>query len=147
MNAMISSKVMAAIDRSPFFSELDDESREGLGAASKLKAYMAGQALTKEGDAAQDVFLISRGEVEVRSHVADDEVVLAELTEGEIVGEVSLAMDVPRTSTVMALTMVEAVVIPADALKAVLDEHPEVKEKIVETVEQRAIAAMEKAKR
>jgi CRP-like cAMP-binding protein len=147
MNAMTSSKVMAAIDRSPFFSELDDETREALGAASKLRAYMAGQFLTKEGDAAKDVLLISRGEVEVRSRLGEGEVVLAELTEGDIVGEVSLAMDVPRTSTVKALSMVEAVLVQADALKAVMDEHPEVRKKIVETVEQRAVAAMEKAKR
>ena len=149
MSPMPVKTVTKLIDESPFFKELDEETRELLSSKCKLKAFMEGQVLTREGDSTKDVFLINRGEVVVKSHVAEgeEEVVLAILKEGQIVGEVSAAMGVPRTSTVEALDMVEVVVIPVETLEEVMDRHPEVKARLVETVAERATEAMHKVQK
>ena len=144
MNAMISSKVENAIDNFPLFEDLDDETRDLLKSQAKLKAFVAGQKLTTEGDETKDVYLLTRGEVEVRSHVSDGEVILAKLGAGHIVGEVSAAMGVPRTSTVTALDLVEVVLIPATLISEVMESNPQLKSLILETVHQRAIDAMQR---
>ena len=144
MNAMISSKVENAIDSFPLFEDLDDETRGRLKSKAKLKAVVAGQKLITEGDKTKDVYLITRGEVEVRSHVANGEVVLAKLGAGQIVGEVSAAMGVPRTSTVTALDLVEVVLIPETLISEIMESNAQFKSLILETVQQRAIDAMQR---
>jgi CRP-like cAMP-binding protein len=144
MNAVISSKVENAIDNFPLFEDLDDETRDILKSRAKLKAFVAGQKLTTEGDETKDVYLITRGEVEVRSNVSEGEVVLANLGAGHIIGEVSAAMGVPRTSTVTALDLVEVVLIPEALISEVMESNPRLKLLILETVQQRAIEAMQR---
>ena len=80
----------------------------------------------------------------MRSHLSDGEVLLATLGEGEIVGEISVAKGVPRTSTVKALTIVETVTIPADVMAELMESYPQVKARIMETVEQRAAYTLRK---
>lgn len=144
MNAMISGKVESIIERSSFFKGVDDETLAHLKETAKLKAYIDGQQLTREGDDTKDVFIISRGAVEVKSHVGDEEVLLATLGPSDIVGEVSAAMNVPRTSTVTAVEMVEAVMIPYAIFAELLARYPDVKGRILDTVSARALAAMKK---
>ena len=61
-----------------------------------------GQVLIEEGKPGPGLFVILRGDVEVKKRDGDTLVPLALLRVGDVFGEISLVKDVPTTATVMA---------------------------------------------
>lgn len=73
-----------------------------------------GETLAEAGDTADTMYVISRGRFEV---VADDRRV-AELGPGQVVGEIAVLRDVPRSASVLALEAGEVLEIGPEALDA-----------------------------
>ena len=63
-----------------------------------------GQVLFHEGDAPDTAYLIERGEMEVRAHQDGRGVVLSLLGPGDLVGEMAVIDDSPRTASAIALS-------------------------------------------
>ncbi len=64
----------------------------------------AGDVLYREGDPSDSVYFVEDGEVEVRRGVGKDEVVLAVLSKGQILGEMGVIRDCPRSASIVATT-------------------------------------------
>jgi EAL domain-containing protein (putative c-di-GMP-specific phosphodiesterase class I) len=64
----------------------------------------AGQTLFREGDAPTTAFLIERGELEISTHREQRYIKLAHLGPGDLLGEMAVIDDSPRTATAVALT-------------------------------------------
>ena len=71
-----------------------------------------GDTLFREGDAPTTAFLIESGEISISARREDSDVHLAQLGPGDIVGEMAVIDDSPRTAT--AVAVVECVLIPID---------------------------------
>jgi EAL domain-containing protein (putative c-di-GMP-specific phosphodiesterase class I) len=72
----------------------------------------AGEILFHEGDAPTTAFLIEQGELEVSAMQRGNRVVLSNLGAGDLLGEMAVIDDAPRTATAKALT--DCVLIPID---------------------------------
>jgi EAL domain-containing protein (putative c-di-GMP-specific phosphodiesterase class I) len=72
----------------------------------------AGEILFHEGDAPTTAFLIEQGELEVSAMQRGSRVVLSNLGAGDLLGEMAVIDDAPRTATAKALT--DCVLIPID---------------------------------
>jgi CRP/FNR family transcriptional regulator, cyclic AMP receptor protein len=68
------------------------------GAGAPARDYKAGDVIFKEGDAAQDLFIIQSGEVEIRLGNR----VLEKLPQYSIFGEMALIDASPRSATAVA---------------------------------------------
>jgi hypothetical protein len=76
-------------------------------------SFHPGEFLMKQGDEGDGLFLILDGQVEIRSRDAVGESkVIANCSRGEILGEMALITDEPRTADVVATTTVEAKFLP-----------------------------------
>lgn len=64
----------------------------------------AGDALFREGDPPTTAFLIEAGEIEVTMLRAGERVTLSRLGPGDLLGEMAVIDDAPRTATALALT-------------------------------------------
>jgi CRP-like cAMP-binding protein len=76
--------------------------------AKEVLTFAPGEAVYKEGDPGDLMYVVQSGELEVRRHG----VRLETLGEGNIFGEMSLINEEPRQVTITALT--EARVVPVD---------------------------------
>lgn len=76
--------------------------------------YRAGDVLFREGDPSDFACLILEGAVEVRREVGGESVLLGELGVGDMVGEMGVLENQPRSAGVTAQSDVEVEVIPAD---------------------------------
>ena len=85
------------------------------------KVYQAGSVIFKDGDPANDAYLIESGTVEILRRSGDHDVVLARLTRGEIFGEMALIDGKPRMASVRALDVVTCVLISQTEFKRKLD--------------------------
>ena len=84
-------------------SEIDFGVLTGNGIATR--SARAGEVIFKEGDAADQLFVIKSGEVGIQSGNRT----LAELSANHIFGEMALIDDAPRSATAVAVTDVELV--------------------------------------
>jgi putative ABC transport system ATP-binding protein len=81
------------------------------------KQFLPGEAIIREGDVGEELFLISEGEVEVNRGGRD----VARLGSGDFFGEQALMSGAPRNATITALRPVDTYVLGADDFHAAID--------------------------
>jgi EAL domain-containing protein (putative c-di-GMP-specific phosphodiesterase class I) len=67
-------------------------------------SLLAGEAVFREGDPPTTAFLIESGEIEVTMLRSGERVTLSRLGPGDLLGEMAVIDDAPRTATALALT-------------------------------------------
>src|SRR5512133_2218028 len=89
--------------KSPLFMGLTEEDLERLYQMSATKFIPAGAQLIQEGTLGYATYIVLEGELEVTKRSGTDQVVLARLGPGELVGEMALMEQSVRTASVRAL--------------------------------------------
>ena len=84
-----------------------------------------GEVLVREGDEADDVYVISSGELVATTSSAHGEVTVGRIGEGQVVGEVTVIAGGRRTATLTAAGPAEVQVIRRVDFEQWLDEHPD----------------------
>jgi CRP-like cAMP-binding protein len=85
----------------------------------------AGTTLFSEGDEANDLIVINRGEVKITTVArSGQELVIEVLGGGELVGELSAIDGEPRSANAVALTDVEFTAVPLDRFLSYLQANP-----------------------
>jgi CRP-like cAMP-binding protein/thioredoxin reductase/Fe-S-cluster-containing hydrogenase component 2 len=107
-------------------AELDELLADGV----EVKTYGGGEALFKEGDAPDGLYLIRRGSVTISRVIAGREVVLSYLSAGNYVGEMALLSEAPRMATVKAAVTTEALILNATTFQRVLARNPRWREEM-----------------
>ena len=97
------SRLLAALRRSSLFHSLSDQELAALDVQTIPVALMSGEVLFRQGDPGDSLYIVISGRLVV-SHRSDDhtERIVAELGHGEIVGEMGLVCNEPRSATVVA---------------------------------------------
>lgn len=90
-----------------------------------LNTFSAGSILFREGDPGDCVFFIMSGQVRVSKTLNDgSDKELAVLGEGDIVGEMGVLDDRPRTATVIAIETTEVMRVEKDNFLASMEQQP-----------------------
>jgi NTE family protein len=98
-------RLLLALRRSDLFASLSAEAMTALQAQLTPVTLMSGEVLFKEGEPSDSLYIVISGRLRVVSRAADDqsERLVADLGHGEIVGEMGLVCDEPRSATVVAI--------------------------------------------
>ncbi|MBO6519634.1 MAG: EAL domain-containing protein [Rhodospirillales bacterium] len=75
------------------------------------RLYQAGDVIFRRGEPGEHAYFIERGAVDVIIEKEGDDVVIAKLGPGEIIGEMSMIDDAPRSADVIATAETELIVI------------------------------------
>jgi len=97
-------------------------------AARQLQArrFAAGQVIFSEGeDAKGEAYIVHAGRVAIRKRVDGGEQLLRELAEGELLGELALIREMPRSASAVAATDVDLLVIGRQQLEWLIRNRPE----------------------
>ena len=89
------------------------------------KQLQPGESLFEEGQAGEEAYRITKGFVSIWKQEAGQRVNLATKGEGDIVGEMALLDDQPRSATVTAEDEVVVDVITKEGLESMLSQAPE----------------------
>lgn len=95
------------------------------------RSFRPGERLFYEGDGADCAYVIIEGQVEISKAVRDDSHVLAVLGKGEIVGEMSLIDNSPRSATARAIEPVTCIVVSREAFQAKLAQMDNVSRQLL----------------
>jgi CRP-like cAMP-binding protein len=107
------------------FKYLSPSELDSLASRLQRREIAKGTVIFKEGSDGQEMFLITKGEVEISITRNDSKLVLAELGESSFFGEMALITDKPRTATVMALVDSEAYVLSKSEFQGLLVKEPQ----------------------
>lgn len=115
--------------RTPLFSDMTaEELAEVMSTMSQL-AFGAGEAIVREGDRGDSLFVIVEGKVGVfTEQVGGTALRLATLQDGDFFGEVSLLTGKPRTATITAEEPTEVLELSKPQLDAIAAQYPRVRE-------------------
>jgi signal transduction histidine kinase len=113
--------VAASLRAVPLFAELSDFDLDLLERRSEVVALTAGEELFAEGAAGERAFIISEGEIEIVKRTGEREVLLAVRKPGEVIGEMALLQDAPRSATAKAKTDARLLAIPKAELDVLMD--------------------------
>jgi CRP/FNR family cyclic AMP-dependent transcriptional regulator len=110
-----------------FLALLTPEDAAELRARAGTRRYRTGEALMHEGQIGEELMILVAGRVKVTCTTAEGkDVVLAFRQPGDLLGELAVLDDRPRSSSVVALEPAEALVLPASEFRAVVGSHPEI---------------------
>ncbi len=98
--------------------------------ALDMREYEPGEYLVRQGDEGREMFLLSEGRVVVEIEKEGDLVPVAELGEGDLVGEASLLTGAPRNASVRADEPTTCLILSGDDLTRLTKDHPSVMESI-----------------
>jgi CRP-like cAMP-binding protein len=90
-----------------------------------------GTVIFKEGAPGDELFLITRGEVEVSIERNESKLVLAELGESSFFGEMTLITDRPRTASVSALSDAEFYVLSKEEFHRLQSKEPQLSARLL----------------
>jgi small-conductance mechanosensitive channel/CRP-like cAMP-binding protein len=129
------------ISRVELFQALTEEEQQKLAAGLKFAPFVRGEAMTRQGADAHWLYLIIKGEVEVRVTVdgSKNSERVATLKAGDFFGEMGLMTGEPRSATVIALTHVECYRLDKDTFRATLQSRPEIAQDISTVLAQRKV--------
>jgi CRP-like cAMP-binding protein len=120
------------------FSALTSETIRDLLAVMRVHEFEPGEHLIRQGDPAEFLLLILGGSACARVRDAPaDRPPVGEFGEGDVVGEISLVTDEPRTADVVAQTRVRALQLSASDFNLLAARHPDLPVVLTEVVAER----------
>ncbi|MBW2703964.1 MAG: cyclic nucleotide-binding domain-containing protein [Deltaproteobacteria bacterium] len=127
-----------------FLRMLDTDGRKRLLDSAEAKNYEDGGVVVREGEPGDALYIIISGIAAISADDMGEQKAVAELTDGAFFGEMAVITTQPRSATVTAHGALACLRIPKQAVLAILDDYPKVKEVVAKIGLARTEDTMEK---
>jgi small-conductance mechanosensitive channel/CRP-like cAMP-binding protein len=122
------------------FKSLTEAEQIALAGQLRPAPFVKGEAMTRQGAEAHWLYVITRGEAEVRvSGNANLSERIATLGPGDFFGEMGMMTGEPRRATVVALSEVECYRLDKESFNDIIQRRPEIAERISEILARRSV--------
>jgi CRP-like cAMP-binding protein len=121
------------------FAGLEKKDLQLLGGACQERKYSAGSTLIKQGDTGVGLYVITSGTVRITKATDPDkaEIDLGTAGPGNVLGEMSLLDELPRSATVTAVDNVTALLLPIWEFRTALRNQPNIAIRLLSTLSRR----------
>ena len=117
----------------PLFAGFGGRELRRLGALADVIDWPAGRVLMRQGERGAEMFVIVSG----RAEVTRGGNVIGEATDGDILGEIALVDEGPRSATVTLTEPSRLLVVGHREFHALMDEMPTVRVQVLESLARR----------
>jgi len=129
------------------FAPLSAEEKEAVARSAIRSVYAPGELILRRGDPGDSMFVIYRGNVQVRLPSRDgNPQQVAELKAGNFFGEMALLTGEPRNADVITVSEVETLEIRKGVLQQLLDNNAALAEALSRTISERQVRLDEYAR-
>ena len=108
-----------------WFEDLDQRSLDAIANAAVEQTYQPGQEIIRQGDTGVGAFIIRSGKVDIIQEKGGRTAKLATLGPGDVIGEMALLDEFPRSATARAVEPTTAIGIQRWHFKGILESHPQ----------------------
>ena len=123
--------------RLPRFAKIEPAKLKLLAFTSDRLVFAPGDVLFEQGDTGDAAYLVLQGSASVLLDTPDGPIDIATINEHEIVGEIAILCNVPRTATVKAKDELIALRISKERFFGLLEEFPEMAVEIMRELARR----------
>ena len=125
--------------RVELFSGLNKKELRTLAESCQERKYKAGTRIISQGDTGVGLYIITSGKVRIThsSGPGQAEEDLATAGAGDVLGEMALLDDLPRSATITAVEDVTALLLPVWEFRTVLRNHPDIALKLLSVLSRR----------
>jgi CRP-like cAMP-binding protein len=109
----------------PLFANIDPAKLKLMAFASERLTFQNGQSLFRQGDPGDAAYIIVEGTADILVDTPAGPITVATLAKNDIVGEIAILCDVPRTATVTAMGELVTLKITKDLFFRMLTDFPE----------------------
>ena len=109
----------------PLFAKIDPTKLKLLAFTSERLTFGAGNELFHQGDVGDTAYIIIDGEADVLVDTPTGELAVAKLKQNDLVGEIAILINVPRTATVRADSELTTLAISKDQFFHMIREFPD----------------------
>lgn len=121
------------------FSTLDKKDVQMLAGSCQERTYTAGSVIFSEGDAGVGLYVVKSGKIRLTQVTDPDraEVELGVIGAGQVMGEMALLDDLPRSATATAVDDADVLVLPVWDFRSILRQHPDMAVKLLAALSRR----------
>jgi len=130
---------LRSLDKVELFKHLDEAERSALAQTARRTPFGRAEVITRQGAQANWLYVLAKGEVEVRIAAPEGDKRVAVLKAPSFFGEMALMTGQPREATVVALTEVECLRIDKADFQGILQKRPAIAERISEILAARRV--------
>ena len=109
----------------PLFAKIEPSKLKLLAFTSERLTFPAGQELFHQGDPGDAAYIILDGQADVVVDTPHGELSVAKVGMNDLVGEIAILIDVPRTATIRAETELTTLAITKDLFFRMVTDFPE----------------------
>jgi CRP/FNR family cyclic AMP-dependent transcriptional regulator len=110
----------------PIFSRLNSRDLKKLAKLCVPKTFTDQQTIIEEGATGLGLFVITSGRVQIFKGSGDERTILGEMEEGDVLGEISLIDDRPRSASAITLTATDCLLLTRDSFETLVKKEPEI---------------------
>ena len=110
----------------PLFAKIEPTKLKLLAFTSERLEFLAGDELFRQGDFGDAAYIILDGVADVMVETAGGAVKVASLHKNDIIGEIAILCNVPRTATVVAATELATLRISKDGFFHLVNQFPQI---------------------
>jgi CRP-like cAMP-binding protein len=132
------SRYRSLLGSAAIFHDLGDEEQESAAALLREVDYQAGEMIFHQDDPADFLGLVISGQVDVfREDGVGKQYHIRAQGIGDVVGDIGLLEDIPRTATVRAAEPTRLAVLDRDGLEQLFRRHPRARATLIQALESR----------
>ena len=109
----------------PIFSKIQPAMQKLLCFSAERLNYDAGQVIFNAGDVGDSAYIIIDGTVEISVPTPSGPIVINNMGKNDLLGEIAIVGEVPRTATAKALTKLETLKISKELFMKIIRENPD----------------------
>jgi len=109
----------------PIFSKIQPAMQKLLCFSAERLTFDSGQVIFNAGDAGDSAYIVIDGKVEISVPTPAGPIVINTMGRNELLGEIAIVGEVPRTATAKALTRLETLKISKELFMKIIRENPD----------------------
>jgi len=125
-----------SLARVPLFTGLDDATRDDIFSCMHSRHYAAGELICRQGDPSDSLFLLRSGVAHafLTSLTGSSVTTIARLRPGDVIGEVGVVTNLPRSASVVARSDAVVLELAREDVATLLTRHPRLLANITQVI-------------
>jgi len=132
MNA--SDRLNLPLARVPVFRGLDDATIDDIFSCMQARRYAAGELICRQGEPSDSLFLLRSGVAKAFVTRGSTVTTIARLRPGDVIGEVGVVTNLPRSASVIARSHAVVLQLASDDVASLLARHPRLLANITQVI-------------
>lgn len=127
------SEVLGFLANIPLFSKLGESSSSSLASKCRFKQVEKGEIIFFQSDPSESAYIVRTGKISIILNSLDGrEMVINEMNNGDVFGELGILTKKSRSTSAIARTKSELLVIPRQAFLNVVEQEPQIALRMLE---------------